>query len=181
MRESIEDLVFLPDQEVFAQGDHGDAMYLVREGAVIIWVGKADNPTVLATLTKGTIFGEAALMNDAPRMAHAKSGPRGCVVVSVPRAAFMAKMDKSDPMVVAVARLLIDTMRTANGEVSALRKRTEESEARLVPLREEAATLRPAVAAARSAYEQARRENADLRKLVLGYIEEKKARAGGSA
>jgi CRP/FNR family transcriptional regulator, cyclic AMP receptor protein len=181
LRDTIEEMVFLPEQEIFAQGDHGDAMYLVREGAVVIWVGTSASPTLLATLSQGSIFGESALMNDAPRMAHAKSGPRGCAVVAVPRAAFTAKMDKSDPMVVGVARLLIDTMCTANGEVGRLRARKAELEGTVLPLRQEAATLRPAVVAARSALAQAQRENTELRKVVLSYIDKKKARGSGGA
>ncbi len=181
VRDTIEELVFLPEQEIFAQGDIGDAMYLVREGTVTIWVGEASNPTILASLANGSIFGEAALMNGAPRMAHARSGPRGCVVVMVPRAAFLAKMEKSDPMVVAVARLLIDTMRTANGEVSTLKKKVEESELAITPLRTQAATLRPEAEAVTSQLDRARRENAELRKIVVGFIEQKKAKAAAGA
>lgn len=54
---------------VFREGDAGDAMYLLVSGAVRIVRGD----TLLATLSPGAVFGEMALLLDAPRSATAEA------------------------------------------------------------------------------------------------------------
>jgi CRP-like cAMP-binding protein len=48
---------------IFEQGDRGDKMYVVREGAVALKKGEA----VIDTTTGPGIFGEMALIDDEPR------------------------------------------------------------------------------------------------------------------
>ena len=57
-------------QVLFREGDHGDTMYLVRRGTLIISkavTGKVDQ--VLARFGAGEFFGEMALFDRAPRSA----------------------------------------------------------------------------------------------------------------
>ena len=56
---------------VFAQGDTGDAMYLIEDGAVDITTGTGKQTVVLASLFKQQYFGELALLDGAPRSASA--------------------------------------------------------------------------------------------------------------
>src|SRR5437879_6497853 len=59
---------------VFAQGDEGDAMYLIEEGAIEIVAGSGKNRVVLTSLFKQQYFGELALLDGAPRSASAVAG-----------------------------------------------------------------------------------------------------------
>jgi len=52
---------------IFAQGQPGDVMYVVKEGEVEIRLGKK----VVDTIGPEGFFGEMALIDDAPRSASA--------------------------------------------------------------------------------------------------------------
>ncbi len=61
---------------IFKEGDDGDAMYIIKKGQIRIYRGEDDKPydqTVLATLSDGSFFGEMALVNEAERIASAKT------------------------------------------------------------------------------------------------------------
>ena len=61
---------------VFAQGDAGSSMYLVRSGAVQVYLATADPdapPVVLKDLRTGEYFGELALFDDKPRSASVRA------------------------------------------------------------------------------------------------------------
>ena len=54
---------------VFEQGDEGDAMYVIEDGAVDIIAGAGKQKVTLASLFKQQYFGELALLDGAPRSA----------------------------------------------------------------------------------------------------------------
>lgn len=69
-----ERLTFAPNQELFHQGDHGDAAYIVIEGAVDILVdGPSGNMIKVASLGKNELIGEIAILVDIPRTATARA------------------------------------------------------------------------------------------------------------
>jgi len=59
--------IFAPGQTVFREGDTGDYMYVVKEGAVDIII----NNRIVDTVRTGGVFGEMALIEDRPRSAAA--------------------------------------------------------------------------------------------------------------
>lgn len=58
-------------QTVFAQGDEGDAMYVIEDGAVDIVAGAGKQKVILTSLFKQQYFGELSLLDGAPRSASA--------------------------------------------------------------------------------------------------------------
>ena len=56
---------------VFAQGDEGDAMYVIEDGAVDIVAGSGKQKVILRSLFKQQYFGELSLLDGAPRSATA--------------------------------------------------------------------------------------------------------------
>ncbi|MBM3534599.1 MAG: cyclic nucleotide-binding domain-containing protein [Alphaproteobacteria bacterium] len=67
-----ERLAFDPDQQLFRQGDPGDAAYIVIDGEVSISIDAPNAPTgsiEVAKLGRGAIVGEIAILCDVPRTA----------------------------------------------------------------------------------------------------------------
>jgi uncharacterized membrane protein len=58
-------------KSVFSQGETGDAMYLIEDGAVDIVAGSGKQQVVLTSLFKQQYFGELSLLDGAPRSAGA--------------------------------------------------------------------------------------------------------------
>jgi HD-GYP domain-containing protein (c-di-GMP phosphodiesterase class II) len=54
---------------LFQEGDHGDCLHVLRSGAVSVVRPSKDPDVVLAVLGPGTVFGELAVLNSAPRTA----------------------------------------------------------------------------------------------------------------
>ncbi len=67
-------MVVEPDKAVVKEGDIGDAMYIVKDGALqVSTVDGKGKPVMLAELGEGDIFGEVALITDKPRTATVKT------------------------------------------------------------------------------------------------------------
>lgn len=66
---ALEHRVYVPDERIFRAGDPGDCLYMIHAGQVEI-LG-ADGLHI-ASLNEGAVFGEFALIVDAPRAATAK-------------------------------------------------------------------------------------------------------------
>ncbi|NQV55362.1 MAG: cyclic nucleotide-binding domain-containing protein [Rhodospirillales bacterium] len=61
-------------QEVFHQGDVGDKAYVVIEGDADVVLETLDGPKTLVTMSRNDMFGELALLCDAPRTATVRAG-----------------------------------------------------------------------------------------------------------
>src|SRR5258707_6336459 len=74
--------------KIFQHGDPGDKLYIILEGKVRI---SRDVPGMgeeaLAVLGSGTVFGEMALLDEAPRSADARVHER-CHLLALPKHAF---------------------------------------------------------------------------------------------
>ncbi len=95
-----------PGQTIFREGDHGDAMYFVVEGAVEIVRGSGDATDRLALLTTHDFFGEMAIITGAPRTAGAMAESRTCLF-PVTREEFLAKIHSAPDLGLFIAQVLI--------------------------------------------------------------------------
>jgi len=102
----LERKVFYAGQVVFKEGDLGDRAYLIQDGQIEI--SKTGLP--LATLGKGELFGEMALVDDQPRMASAKALSDVSVVI-ISRDAFREKLAKADPFIRGLLNIFVRNIR----------------------------------------------------------------------
>lgn len=66
---------YSPRGVIFAQGDPGDAMYVVVEGQVEVRITRFDHgERALSTLGRDTVLGELAILTREPRSASAVAG-----------------------------------------------------------------------------------------------------------
>lgn len=72
---------------IFAEGETGDELYIIKSGSVTISKVQDNQEIVLAVLKKGDIFGEMTLLEQKPRTATA-AVYEDCTVLAVNRANF---------------------------------------------------------------------------------------------
>jgi SulP family sulfate permease len=111
-------------EKIFAQGDAGDEMFLIRRGAVRIVLPLSQTQGHhLATFGRGDFFGEMAFLDPAPRSADALAfTDTDLFVLSRKRYDTLAEEHKklAIGLVLGVARVLSIRLRYANAELRAL-------------------------------------------------------------
>ena len=68
-----ERLTFASGQELFHQGDSGDATYIIISGAAEILIDSDNGPMMVATVGRNDIIGEIAILCDVPRTATVRA------------------------------------------------------------------------------------------------------------
>ncbi len=77
---------FSPNSLIFAEGETGDCLFIVVDGAVrISRMVPGAGEECLTILTRGEVFGEMALIDEQPRSADARAHSGGCTVFSISR------------------------------------------------------------------------------------------------
>jgi CRP/FNR family transcriptional regulator, cyclic AMP receptor protein len=102
-------LRFEPGEVIFAAGQPGDQMYIVRSGTVALKVGA----TVLEAVAPGGVFGELALIDPAPRSATAVAGP-DCSLAAVGVHQFHALVQKVPNLALEVMKVMARRIRRTN-------------------------------------------------------------------
>jgi CRP/FNR family cyclic AMP-dependent transcriptional regulator len=100
---------FAPGQYIFKAGDPGEAMYIVVEGEIEI----LDGSILLETSGQGSIVGELALIDDAPRSATAIA-KTDCKLVLVDRRRFLYMVQETPLFALSVMKVLADRLRRKN-------------------------------------------------------------------
>lgn len=98
---------FIPARSmIMHQGDDGFCAFLIQSGTVQIFLTQEDGSEVeLARMGTGQIFGEMALVFDAPRTASVRA-LEDCNLIVITRKTFMDKLNRSDPTVKAMVEML---------------------------------------------------------------------------
>src|SRR5256886_8790591 len=74
LAEEVDQVQFKAGEVIFNEHDRGDALYVVDEGAVRIWVVDEDvKPVTLAELKPGEFFRELAVLDRGPRSTNANA------------------------------------------------------------------------------------------------------------
>ena len=97
---------FKAGEVVFAEGDEGDKMYVIRSGEVEILRGGH----VVETLAPGGIFGEMALIDGSPRAATARA-KTACDVAPITEKSFLFLVHETPFFAIAVMRTLAERLR----------------------------------------------------------------------
>ena len=117
---------------IIREGDPADAFYLLEEGRVEVTRGAGAATRLLATLGEGEWFGEAGLLQQAPRNATVTAGPGGAVTRVVDQQAFLAMVAASDLVASEIGHLLRKRVAAARLQQVAPQL-TSDAGARLLP------------------------------------------------
>lgn len=97
-------------ERIFAQGDAGDAAYILHKGTVTIFQHHDGHRIELGTIGPGEIFGEMAVIDGGRRMASAVAA-EDSVMAQVPLPVFQKKLDGADRFIRALIQLFIKNIR----------------------------------------------------------------------
>lgn len=98
---------------IFREDDAGAVAYIIQSGSVELFKGKETNEHSIATIGKGAIFGEMALIDKGKRAASARA-KEPTVLIVVNEAMFQSKLAKSDPFIRGLLGILVETVRRQN-------------------------------------------------------------------
>lgn len=102
----LERKVFYAGTTILKEGDEGDRAFLVQDGEIDI----IKHGTVVATIGKGELLGEMALIDDKPRMASAVARTDAtCIIIS--RDTFREKLAKADPFLRGLLNIFVRNIR----------------------------------------------------------------------
>lgn len=108
--DDIQNVIFPKGKVLFKQGEKGTAAYIVNSGAIGIYREAMGRKIPLATVRKGELFGEMAVVDNSPRMATAFAlEDSALMVVSVDM--MMDKMKKADGFIRALISMLMNNLR----------------------------------------------------------------------
>ena len=108
---------FDTDECIFREGDEGDCAYIIDSGMVEISIVKDDKKLVVATLTKGDILGEMAIIDRESRSASAKAIVP-TTATAIPLDYVSQKIEQSDPTVRMFLRLAMARYRDLNSRLA---------------------------------------------------------------
>jgi CRP-like cAMP-binding protein len=109
----LHSMVFLPDDYIIRQGEHGNCMYFLSSGDVEVLVSGQK----VAQLGAGSPFGEAALLQDEKRNASVRALAY-CDVYRLSKADFDSLRKKYPEFDARVRKILEDRLRDTEGKVS---------------------------------------------------------------
>ena len=111
-KQAMERTTFEAGTRLFKEGEVGDKAYLVVSGMIEIVKQMGENETmVVASLGKGEIVGEMALIDDAPRAASARVVEHAELVI-IDRANMEARLAGTDPVVKQLLKVFVNRLRT---------------------------------------------------------------------
>jgi CRP/FNR family cyclic AMP-dependent transcriptional regulator len=91
---------------IFLEGQEATEMYVVRDGTVSL----RKNGQIFETLGPGSVFGEMALLDHAPRSATAVAGP-GCRLTVIDETSFNQLVQKIPGFALELLRLVARRLR----------------------------------------------------------------------
>lgn len=123
---------FEAGQTVFSQGDEGDAMYLIEEGAVDVVAGAGKQRVTVASLFQKQYFGELSLLDGAPRSATTVTA-RSTVLLALERDDFVDFIKRRPEAALAIMHEIGERIRATNEMMTrtVTRNVLEEEEERL--------------------------------------------------
>ncbi len=111
-----ERLTFAAGQELFHQGDAGDAAYIVIDGAADVIIDAPGGPITVAKLARNDIVGEIAILCDVPRTATVRAETE-LVALVISKDLFFRMVTEFPQMGVEIMRELAQRLEKTNAQL----------------------------------------------------------------
>ncbi|MCH8835194.1 MAG: cyclic nucleotide-binding domain-containing protein, partial [Proteobacteria bacterium] len=102
-------LIFDAGEELFHQGDPGDAAYVVLDGEADVVIGEGDKETVINRVGSNELVGEMALLSTTPRSATLRAVAE-LTVLRLKKDTFLELMERDPHIAAEVARRISDRL-----------------------------------------------------------------------
>jgi CRP/FNR family transcriptional regulator, cyclic AMP receptor protein len=117
-----ERVTFEAGQELFHQGDSGDAAYIIVDGSTDVLLDSPQGPVVVAKLGTNSLVGEMAILCDMPRTATIKAVTR-VTTLKISKDLFFRMVTDFPSMGVEVMRELAHRLEKTTAELRDARSR----------------------------------------------------------
>ena len=118
---------FKPDQELFHQGDEGDAAYLILSGEAQVVAETPSGEVPVATVGQNAIVGEIAILCDMPRTATVRASSR-LETLKIEKDQFLRLVREFPDMGIEIMRELGKRLSKTTAELSQARSALIEAE-----------------------------------------------------
>lgn len=98
---------------IFRAGDEGGSMFVIQEGEVEIFILVNKQKIVLASLGKGAVFGEMALVDNSPRSASALA-IKNCTCKEISRLFFSKRLEDVPKWMRSFYQIMVERLRDTN-------------------------------------------------------------------
>jgi CRP/FNR family cyclic AMP-dependent transcriptional regulator len=112
-------LVFQQDQELFHQGDTGDAAYLILNGQARVTIDSPAGELELAKAEQNEIVGEIAILCDVPRTATVTAETE-LVTLRISKDLFFRLIEEFPQMAIEIMRELAHRLESSNARLQAI-------------------------------------------------------------
>jgi CRP-like cAMP-binding protein len=106
---------------IFNEGDEGQHLFLILNGEIDIYKEMEGRTIVLATIKKGDVFGEMAILGDEKRTASAKVISKEVQLMQVTKEYFIDQIKKNPTFVFNILKNLSKRLETINNELIVLK------------------------------------------------------------
>lgn len=106
---------------IFNEGDIGQHLFLILNGDIEIYKYMEGRNIVLATIKKGDVFGEMAILGDEKRTASAKVVSETAQLMQVTKEYFIEQIKKNPTFVFNILRNLSKRLENINSELIVLK------------------------------------------------------------
>lgn len=113
---------FKAGEIVMRQGETGDCAYIIEEGEVQIVIEREDGKSYpVGTRGQGTIVGEMAIVDNAPRVATVVA-TKPCKMLEITRDDFAQRLKTTDPVIHMITRVILTRYRDTLTRAEILRE-----------------------------------------------------------
>jgi hypothetical protein len=105
------DVAYGPGQTLCEQGEHGEEVFIVLDGEVLILLGRGADEHVINVVGPGSLIGEMAVLDPAPRSATGRAGANGVHVLRLNGDAFREVLNANPTIASGIIRTLAQRLR----------------------------------------------------------------------
>jgi CRP-like cAMP-binding protein len=107
------DVAYAPGQTLCEQDEQGDEVFILLAGEVLILRGRGADEQLIDVVGPGSLIGEMAVVDPAPRSATVRAGANGVKVLRLNGDAFRDVLNANPPIAAGIIRTLAQRLRGA--------------------------------------------------------------------